>query len=158
MPNPFGGARHGAHVHITTVYVEKRENPIVNRLNKTKEERQVDHEQERIDRIKKENAVKRTAAAEKVPSELPRITPHLLIRLYQLTRESKTRNWPKPGKLRKLRDPMTHSSMLKKTKMHHGRLGESWKTILCNFKVSLLSHQCTFCSQCCLLDIYHCCP
>jgi hypothetical protein len=49
------------------VYVEKRENPIVNRLNKTKEEREVDHEQERIDRIKKENAIKRAAAAEKVP-------------------------------------------------------------------------------------------
>ncbi|KIM43066.1 hypothetical protein M413DRAFT_443875 [Hebeloma cylindrosporum] len=50
---------------VKRVYVEKRENPIVNRLNKTKEERQVDHEQERIDRIKKENAVKRAAAAEK---------------------------------------------------------------------------------------------
>jgi len=50
---------------VKRVYVEKRENPIVNRLNKTKEEREVDHEQERIDRIKKENAVKRAAAAEK---------------------------------------------------------------------------------------------
>lgn len=69
----------GAHIYVITVYVEKRENPIVNRLNKTKEERQVDHEQERVDRIKKENAVKRAAAAEKVPSELPRITPHLLL-------------------------------------------------------------------------------
>jgi hypothetical protein len=48
------------------VYVEKRENPIVNRLNKTKVEKQVDHEQERVDRIKKESAVRRAAAAEKV--------------------------------------------------------------------------------------------
>lgn len=49
-----------------TVYVAKRENPIVNRLNKTKIERQVDHEQERIDRVKAENAVRRAAAAQKV--------------------------------------------------------------------------------------------
>jgi len=46
--------------------VEKRENAINNRLNKTKLEREVDHEQERIDRVKKENAIKRVAAAEKV--------------------------------------------------------------------------------------------
>ena len=35
-------------------------------MNKTKVEKQVDHEQERIDRVKQENAVKRTAAAQKV--------------------------------------------------------------------------------------------
>jgi len=46
--------------------VEKRENVINNRLNKTKLEREVDHEQERIERIKQENAIKRIAAAEKV--------------------------------------------------------------------------------------------
>lgn len=48
------------------MYIQKRENPIVNRLNKTKVERIVDHEEERQERIKKENAVKRAAAAEKV--------------------------------------------------------------------------------------------
>lgn len=48
------------------VYIQQRENPIVNRLNKTKQERVVDHEQERVDRIKKENAAKRAIAAEKV--------------------------------------------------------------------------------------------
>ncbi|THG99097.1 hypothetical protein EW026_g3188 [Hermanssonia centrifuga] len=48
------------------VHVPKRENPIVNRLNKTKVERQVDHEQERIERVKDENAVRRAAAAAKV--------------------------------------------------------------------------------------------
>ncbi|OSX57211.1 hypothetical protein POSPLADRAFT_1050252 [Postia placenta MAD-698-R-SB12] len=46
------------------VHVPKRENPIVNRLNKTKVERQVDHEQERIDRIKVESAVRRADAAQ----------------------------------------------------------------------------------------------
>ncbi|KAF8955268.1 hypothetical protein BDZ97DRAFT_306530 [Flammula alnicola] len=38
---------------VKRVYVIKRENPIVNRLNKTKDERVVDHEQERVDRIKR---------------------------------------------------------------------------------------------------------
>ena len=52
--------------HGLSVHVPKRENPIVNRLNKTKVEREVDHEQERIERIKKENAAKRAAAAAKV--------------------------------------------------------------------------------------------
>jgi hypothetical protein len=50
----------------TKVHVETRQNPIVNRLNKTKIEKQVDHEQERIDRIKAENTVKRAAAVAKV--------------------------------------------------------------------------------------------
>lgn len=48
------------------MHVAKRENPIVNRLNKTKVERQVDHEQERIERIKEENAARRVAAQQKV--------------------------------------------------------------------------------------------
>ncbi|KAF9450544.1 DUF814-domain-containing protein [Macrolepiota fuliginosa MF-IS2] len=51
---------------VKRVHTEKRENAIVNRLNKTKIEREVDHEQERVDRLKKENAVKRAAAAEQV--------------------------------------------------------------------------------------------
>ncbi|KAI0076710.1 cytoplasmic protein [Panus rudis PR-1116 ss-1] len=50
---------------VKRVHVAKRENVIVNRLNKTKVERQVDHEAERIERIKKENAVRRAAAAAK---------------------------------------------------------------------------------------------
>ncbi|KAA1472218.1 DUF814-domain-containing protein [Dentipellis sp. KUC8613] len=50
---------------VKRVHVAKRENAIVNRLNKTKVVREVDHEQERIERIKKENAVKRAAAAAK---------------------------------------------------------------------------------------------
>lgn len=55
------------------VHVETRQNVIVNRLNKTKLEKQVDHEQERVDRIKAENIVKRAAAAEKVC-----MIPHIL--------------------------------------------------------------------------------
>ncbi|KAF4617636.1 hypothetical protein D9613_005855 [Agrocybe pediades] len=50
---------------VKRVHVATRENPIVNRLNKTKVEKVVDHEQERVDRLKKENAAKRAAAAEK---------------------------------------------------------------------------------------------
>ncbi|KIK40856.1 hypothetical protein CY34DRAFT_806787 [Suillus luteus UH-Slu-Lm8-n1] len=54
---------------VKRVHVPKRENVIVNRLNKTKVERDVDHEQERVDRIKKENAEKRTAAAQMKKAE-----------------------------------------------------------------------------------------
>ncbi|KAK7689937.1 Coiled-coil domain-containing protein 25 [Cerrena zonata] len=50
---------------VKRVHVPKRENPIVNRLNKTKFVREVDHEQERVDRIKEETAVRRAAAAAK---------------------------------------------------------------------------------------------
>ncbi|KAI0698143.1 cytoplasmic protein [Cytidiella melzeri] len=50
---------------VKRIYIEKRENAIVNRLNKTKVEREVDHEQERVERIKKETAVRRIAAAAK---------------------------------------------------------------------------------------------
>ena len=41
----------------------------MNRLNKTKVERQVDHEQEKIERIKRESAIRRAAAAQKVHSQ-----------------------------------------------------------------------------------------
>ncbi|KAL0960567.1 hypothetical protein HGRIS_005604 [Hohenbuehelia grisea] len=50
---------------VKRVHVPQRENPIVNRLNKTKVERQVDHEQEKIERVKAENAVRRAAAQAK---------------------------------------------------------------------------------------------
>lgn len=54
---------------VKKVYIQKRENPIINRLNKTKVEREVDHEEERQERIKKENAIKRTAAAAQKKAE-----------------------------------------------------------------------------------------
>lgn len=60
---------------VCLVHVPKRENPIINRLNKTKVERQVDHEQERQDRIRRENAAKRAAAAAKVCILSSRLTP-----------------------------------------------------------------------------------
>ncbi|KAI0345556.1 cytoplasmic protein [Trametopsis cervina] len=50
---------------VRRVHVPKRENPIVNRLNKTKIEKDVDHEQERVERIKQETAIRRAAAAAK---------------------------------------------------------------------------------------------
>ncbi|XP_006462476.1 hypothetical protein AGABI2DRAFT_137158 [Agaricus bisporus var. bisporus H97] len=55
---------------VKPVHVEKRENVIVNRLNKTKIEKEVNHEQERVDRLKKENAIKRAAAAEQNKAKL----------------------------------------------------------------------------------------
>ncbi|KIJ59064.1 hypothetical protein HYDPIDRAFT_118892 [Hydnomerulius pinastri MD-312] len=54
---------------VKRVHVPKRENPIVNRLNKTKVEKQVDHEQEKIDRIKTENAEKRAVATQRKKEE-----------------------------------------------------------------------------------------
>ncbi|KAG2069032.1 cytoplasmic protein [Suillus decipiens] len=54
---------------VKRVHVQKRENLIVNRLNKTKVEKDVDHEQERVDRIKKENAEKRAIAAQNKKAE-----------------------------------------------------------------------------------------
>ncbi|KAF8272608.1 cytoplasmic protein [Lactarius quietus] len=55
---------------VKRVHVPKRENAIVNRLNKTKVERVVDHEAERIERVKSENAAKRAAAAAKKKADL----------------------------------------------------------------------------------------
>ncbi|KAH0586041.1 Coiled-coil domain-containing protein 25 [Termitomyces sp. 'cryptogamus'] len=55
---------------VKRVHVAKRENPIVNRLNKTKVERVVDHEQERIERLKVEHALRRQVAAEKRKADL----------------------------------------------------------------------------------------
>jgi len=55
---------------VKRVHILKRENVIVNRLNKTKVERAVDHEAERIERVKHENAVKRAAAAAKKKADL----------------------------------------------------------------------------------------
>ncbi|KAH7099471.1 cytoplasmic protein [Auriculariales sp. MPI-PUGE-AT-0066] len=48
---------------VKRVHVETRINAIVNRLNKTKQEREVDHEAERVERIKRETATRRSAAA-----------------------------------------------------------------------------------------------
>ncbi|KAF5342970.1 hypothetical protein D9758_013671 [Tetrapyrgos nigripes] len=55
---------------VKRVHIAKRENPIVNRLNKTKVETEVNHEQERVDRLKKEAAIRRSAAAEKKKADL----------------------------------------------------------------------------------------
>ncbi|KAH0832398.1 hypothetical protein J3R83DRAFT_13432 [Lanmaoa asiatica] len=54
---------------VKRIHVPKRENPIVNRLNKTKVEKVVDHEQEKIDRVKKENAEKRATATQRKKEE-----------------------------------------------------------------------------------------
>jgi hypothetical protein len=53
----------------------------VNRLNKTKVERVVDHEAEQIERVKRENAVKRAAAAAKVNASHPPLNDPTLPRL-----------------------------------------------------------------------------
>ncbi|KAF8531988.1 cytoplasmic protein [Gautieria morchelliformis] len=58
------------HKDNRVIHVPKRENPIINRLNKTKVEKEVDHEQEKTDRLKAEAAVRRAVAAEKKKADL----------------------------------------------------------------------------------------
>ncbi|GAB1525603.1 hypothetical protein RhiTH_008766 [Rhizoctonia solani] len=60
---------------IRVVHVPERVNAIVNRLNKTKVVREVDHEQEKVDRIKAESAKRKAAALEKAR----RIVYHVLM-------------------------------------------------------------------------------
>ncbi|KAJ7162917.1 cytoplasmic protein [Mycena filopes] len=55
---------------VKRVHVPQRENAIVNRLNKTKVERVVDHEQDRVDRLKREAAARRAAASEKKKADM----------------------------------------------------------------------------------------
>ncbi|KIP02716.1 hypothetical protein PHLGIDRAFT_111770 [Phlebiopsis gigantea 11061_1 CR5-6] len=57
---------------VKRIHIAKRENTIVNRLNKTKVVKEVDHEAERIERVKKENTEKRAAAVlkQKADAEL----------------------------------------------------------------------------------------
>ncbi|GJJ15437.1 hypothetical protein Clacol_009715 [Clathrus columnatus] len=50
--------------------LKERENVIVNRLNKTKVEKEVDHEQERVDRLKAEAATRRTEALARRKAEM----------------------------------------------------------------------------------------
>lgn len=56
---------------VRRVYVAARDNAIVNRLNKTKVEREVDHEQERQDREKELNRQRRAEANERVSQNAP---------------------------------------------------------------------------------------
>ncbi|TFL01305.1 DUF814-domain-containing protein [Pterulicium gracile] len=55
---------------VKRVHVPTRENVIVNRLNKTKVIREVDHEKEKVDRIKAESAIKRAVATQKRKDDL----------------------------------------------------------------------------------------
>jgi phage protein D len=73
--------------HDMTVYIAKRDNAIVNRLNKTKIEKEINHEQEQVDRLKKENAVKRAAAAAKASPVA--VAPSLLTARAHIVRQAK---------------------------------------------------------------------
>lgn len=55
-----------ATLQVKRIHVPARENAIVNRLNKTKLEKEVDHEAERQARLKAEGRVKKAAAIEQV--------------------------------------------------------------------------------------------
>lgn len=55
--------------YIAVAHVQTRDNAIVNRLNKTKVEKDVDHEAERQERLKLEGRKKKSEALERVCSE-----------------------------------------------------------------------------------------
>ncbi|PVF93069.1 DUF814-domain-containing protein [Serendipita vermifera] len=55
---------------VRRVHVAARENPIVNRLNKTKVEQEVDHEAEKTERLRQEANKRRAEAAEKKKADL----------------------------------------------------------------------------------------
>ncbi|KAG9118495.1 hypothetical protein FRC07_006964, partial [Ceratobasidium sp. 392] len=57
---------------FSPVHIPERVNAIVNRLNKTKVVRDVDHEQEKVDRIKVESAKRKAAAIEKKKADAER--------------------------------------------------------------------------------------
>jgi hypothetical protein len=62
---------------VKRLYVEKRENPIVNRLNKTKVEKFPDLRQEKADRERELRKIERIAAQEKVRSVMNDDTRYL---------------------------------------------------------------------------------
>ena len=117
------------------VHVDERDNRIVNRLNKTKIERNVDHEEERIDRIKQENAVKRAAAAEKVFNSENSFGHSLEFSNVSCNRESTMRNWRKGEKKKRLLDHTILCLMWRKTKVYQKRRAENWKRISCRYQV-----------------------
>ncbi|KAG8778422.1 hypothetical protein FRC12_024984 [Ceratobasidium sp. 428] len=59
-------------VNSALLHVPERVNAIVNRLNKTKVIRDVDHEQEKVDRIKAESAKRKAAAIEQKKADAER--------------------------------------------------------------------------------------
>ena len=122
-----------SYASLDSVHVAKRENVIVNRLNKTKVEREVDHEQERVDRIKKESAVKRAAAAEKVFG-LRIFLVILEFNNVSCHRESKMRNWQKGERKKRLLDHTILCLMWRKTRVYQERRSESWKRISCRYE------------------------
>lgn len=56
----------GSRLNLFVVHVPTRLNPIINRLNKTKVVRDVDHEAERAERIKRDAAARKALAQAKV--------------------------------------------------------------------------------------------
>ena len=102
----------------------------MNRLNKTKVERQVDHEQERVDRIKAETNVRRAAAAEKVTQRS--IFHYVFDEMF--VRKKRIWSWRDSVRRRRLPGLMIHSSMqrMMRSLRDLGRRGENWRMISCN--------------------------
>jgi hypothetical protein len=65
-PNDYSGPR----ADVMTVHIKTRDNAIVNRLNKTKVEKEVDHESERQERLRLEGRKKKLEAIDRVRTAL----------------------------------------------------------------------------------------
>ena len=79
-------------------------------MNKTKVEKEVDHEQERLDRVKQENAVKRAAATERVS-----VFAIIILTCYSSSSRKKQKlSSRKRERLKRQHDLMTRCSMLRK--------------------------------------------
>lgn len=98
-------ARHSQH-QVKRILVPKRENPIVNRLNKTKVEKRPDFKEERDDRLKELR--QREQASVQLRVRLPPIRDSLLTRCSRKKRPGRRRS----GRKRSTRriTPMTISS------------------------------------------------
>lgn len=64
--------------YTSTVKINTRDNAIVNRLNKTKAEREVDHEAERQERLRQEGRKKKADAVERVGALSQRVASRTL--------------------------------------------------------------------------------
>lgn len=128
------------------MYIEKRENPIVNRLNKTKAERQVDHEEERQERVKRENAVKRAAAAAQVCQRLYRTFVGGVTECQAWTfRNRLRRNSLSNAGLKKPPDLTISCSRVRTRKTCRDNLFGRWRMTLCDSRCVFASlNNCVF--------------
>lgn len=91
---------------LTPVHVPSRDNAVVNRLNKTKVEKEVDHEQERVDRLRAEGRVKKQLANERVRRYVCSATES-----QKIAENEQAKQWAEEKKLRSYEDLFNDENM-----------------------------------------------